>query len=94
MKLSDLKKLVDAATIQAEKFRVDPLVVTVDFRHEGQRRAEGGDCEELRHIEEAGLIEFRSLEPACSNLEYFARDGMFVNHPMFYLTADDTAGVL
>lgn len=94
MKLSELKKLVDDATIRAAKFGVDPLVCTVDFRHEGQRRAEGGDCEELRHVEEVGLIEMRSLEPACSYLEYFTRDGMFANHPIFYITADNTAGIL
>lgn len=93
MRLSELKKLVDAATERAEKFRCDPLVVTVDFRS-GMQRTEAGDDEELRHIEEAGLIEMRSLEAACSNLEYTTREGMFANHPVFYITADDTTGVL
>jgi hypothetical protein len=95
MRLSELKALVDKATEQCAKHRCgDPLVCTVDFRHEGQRRAEAGDCEELRHVEEAGLIEMRSLEPACSDLEYFNREGMFANVPIFYITGDDTQGIL
>lgn len=94
MRLSDLKKLVDEATIRATKFGCDPLVCTVDFRFGQQRTDESGAGEELRHVEEAGLIEMRSLEPACSELEYTNREGMFANHPIFYLTADDTTGIL
>lgn len=95
MRLSELKALVLKAEAQCEKHRIpDPLVCTVDFRHEGQRRAEGDDCEELRHVEEAGLIEMRSLVSACSDIEYFTREGLFANHPIFYVTADNTAGIL
>lgn len=94
MKLSELKKLVDDAVVQATKRRVDPLVVTVDFRFGQARTDESGDGEELRHVEEAGLIEMRSLEPACSDLEYTTREGMFANHPVFYITADNTTGIL
>jgi len=94
MKLSELKLLVDKATERANKFGFDPLVCTVDFRMGQTRANESGPGEELRHVNEAWLIEMRSLEPSCSSLEFVAREGMFANHPIFYITADDTTGIL
>lgn len=95
MRLSELKALVDKATEQCAKHRCgDPLVCTVDFRMEQERTLEGGGGEELRHVAEAGLIEMRSLEPACVELTYTVRDGMFANMPIFYITGDNTQGIL
>lgn len=95
MRLSELKAIVDRATERATKFGVDPLVVTVDFRSRKERENDiEHRHEELRHVREADIIEFRSLEPNCSDLHYYTVEGMFANHPMFYLTADDTQGIL